>query len=283
MGEGRLAGHRVRVSLTFNRSRRQKSGAAAGRSARRVGPSVENMSRGPSEWTSASSVSGRRHLVFGGSSRSSGRSVATSNPLLKFLIGGALTVVAVAVVVGVVSGLVRYFSSSQAEVAQVTVVGHALPPFDAQLDDPAAGLAAPEFAATTFGGDEVSVQPGDGTAKVIAFFAHWCLECKRELPRVANWLRLNPLPAGVEVVAVSTDVIADRSNYPPSAWFAGVAWPAIVVRDSEDNEIGDAYGLTIAPYTVVVDGRGRVVARVSGELTDGQWETLVAAAAGVRA
>ncbi|MXW99314.1 MAG: redoxin domain-containing protein [Acidimicrobiaceae bacterium] len=254
------------------------------RSARGVGRPDEDVSRRPGEWTSAFSVHGRRHLVFGRSTRDStqgsGRSVATSNPLLKWLIGGVLAVVAVGVIIEVSRDIYSHVTKPD-EVAEVSVAGRALPPFDAELDDPAVGLAAPSFAATTFDGVEVSVQPGDGTAKVIGFYAHWCLECKRELPRVSRWLWLNQLPAGVEVLAVSTDVLSDHSNYPPSAWFAEVGWPAIALRDSEDSEIGDAYGLTTVPYAVVVDGRGRVVARVVGELTDEGWESLVAAAAGV--
>ena len=216
--------------------------------------------------------------MFGGSQQGSGRSVATSNPVLKWLIGGVLAVVALAVAIEAVRDL--YGQIEPRQVSDVTIVGQTLPTFDEPLDDPAVGVAAPGFVATTFDGVEVSVQPGDGTSKVIGFFAHWCLQCKRELARVSNWLRRNRLPAGVEVVAVSTDVIPTRSNYPPSAWFAYVEWPAIAVLDSEDNEIGDAYGLTSIPYTVVVDGRGRVVARVSGELTDAQWESLLAADAG---
>ena len=218
--------------------------------------------------------------MFGRTVKGAGRSVATSNPLLKWLIGGVLVLVVVAVIIEVSLDIYSYITRPD-EVAEVSVVGQALPPFNEELDDPAVGLAAPSFAATTFDEVEVSVQPGDGTAKVIGFYAHWCLECKRELPRVSKWLWLNQLPAGVEVLAVSTDVLTDHSNYPPSAWFAEVGWPAIALRDSEDSEIGNAYGLTTVPYTVVVDGRGRVVARVVGELTDKGWESLIAAAAGV--
>ena len=45
------------------------------------------------------------------------------------------------------------------------------------------------------------------------------------------------------MIAVSIAVKADRPNYPPSAWFSEEWWPAIVVRDSTENEVGAAYGL----------------------------------------
>ncbi len=219
-----------------------------------------------------------------GSRPSGGRADTGSNPLLKWIIIGVVVLVAVAVGVALLAS--RDAEREQSDVPQVSDVsieGVPLPPFDGQEPDPAMETVAPAFAATTFDGVEVSVLPGDGTAKVIGFFAHWCPHCQRELPRIADWLTANPLPAGVELIAVSTAVDASRGNYPPSAWFEEEAWPATVVRDSSENEIGEAYGLRGFPYTVAVDASGRVVARVSGELTDSAWEFLldfVAPAAG---
>lgn len=252
----------------------------ARRSARRAARTGEGVSRRPGEWTGAFSIGGRRLLVFGAPGKGAEQSAATSKPLLKWLIGGALAVVAVAAAVGVARNI---YSESQpqhpSQVSDVSVTGLRLPLFSEPLDDPAVGTVAPSVLAITFEGDFMRVPVGDGTATVVGFYAHWCLECKRELPRVSAWLLQNPLPR-VRVVAVSTQVIPDRSNYPPSEWFAEVGWPGIVVRDSGSSEIGRAYGLTTLPFTVVIDDRGKVIARIAGELTDAQWETLVAAAAG---
>ena len=213
-------------------------------------------------------------------------SEAGSNPLLKWLIVGVVALVAVAVGVAFLAGRdaeQRAQDSGVLQVADVSIEGAPLPSFDGQEPDPAMESMAPAFAATTFDGVEVSVLPGDGTAKVIGFYAHWCPHCQRELSRVADWLTTNELPAGVEVIAVSTAVDSGRGNYPPSAWFEEEQWPAVVVRDSEGNEIGNAYGLRGFPYAVGIDADGRVVARVSGELNDAAWEfllQLVAPAAG---
>ena len=217
-----------------------------------------------------------------GRRRAADHSEQGSNPLLRWLIAGVAGLVAVAVGVGFLANRDAEESaerSSVLQVSDVTFAGASLPVFEQTLGDPAVGAAAPAFAATTFDGVEVSVQPGDGTAKVIGFFAHWCPHCQRELPRISDWLADNPLPAGVEVIAVSTAVSPDSPNYPPSAWFEKEQWPATALRDSTDSEIGDAYGLRGFPYTVVVDGQGRVVTRVSGELSDTQWESLLVTAA----
>ena len=213
-----------------------------------------------------------------GARPSGGRADAGSNPLMKWLIVGVVVLVLVAVGVAYLAGTdaeQRAQDSGVLQVADVSIEGAPLPSFDGQEPDPAMEREAPAFAATTFDGVEVSVLPGDGTAKVIGFYAHWCPHCQRELPRLADWLATNELPAGVEVIAVSTAVDPGRGNYPPSAWFEEEQWPAVVVRDSESNEIGDAYGLRGFPYTVGVDADGRVVTRVSGELTDEAWEFLL--------
>ncbi len=213
-----------------------------------------------------------------GSRPSGGRSEAGSNPLLKWLIIGVAALVVVAVGISFLAGRdaeQRAQDSGVLQVADVSIEGAPLPSFDGQEPDPAMEREAPAFAATTFDGVEVSVLPGDGTAKVIGFYAHWCPHCQRELPRLADWLATNELPAGVEVIAVSTAVDPGRGNYPPSAWFEEEQWPAVAVRDSESNEIGDAYGLRGFPYTVGLDADGRVVARVSGELNDAAWEFLL--------
>ena len=213
-----------------------------------------------------------------GSRPSGGQPDAGSNPLLKWMIVGVVVLVAVAVGVGFLASRdaeERARDSDVPQVSDVNIEGEPLPAFDGQEPDPAMERLAPAFAATTFDGVEVSVLPGDGTAKVIGFFAHWCPHCQRELPRMADWMAANELPAGVEVIAVSTAVDSSRGNYPPSAWFAEEQWPAVAVRDSESNEISQAYGLRGFPYMVGVDADGRVVARVSGELNDAAWEFLL--------
>ena len=203
-----------------------------------------------------------------------------TNPLLKWLIIGVVAVVVVGVGVGFLANRDAQERSvtDVPQVADVSIEGAALPEFDGVEPDPAMERIAPAFAATTFDGVEVSVLPGDGTAKIIGFFAHWCPHCQRELPRIVEWFSQNQLPDGVEVIAVSTAVDAGASNYPPSAWFERELWPAakaVAVRDSETSEIAAAYGLRGFPYTVVLDADGKVKMRVAGEMSEELWEFAV--------
>ena len=201
---------------------------------------------------------------------------AGSNLPLKWIVVAGVVLVAVAVGVALLAGRdAQQQETGVPQVSDVSIEGAALPRFEGEEPDPAMERQAPAFAATSFDGTEVSVLPGDGTAKVIGFFAHWCSHCQRELPRIADWLAANQLPEAVEVIAVSTAVDSGRPNYPPSDWFSEEQWPEVVVRDSADGEIAAAYGLGGFPYTVGIDADGRVVARVAGGLSDEAWEFLV--------
>lgn len=145
--------------------------------------------------------------------------------------------------------------------------------------DTGTGLTIPTVEATTLDGEPIQLGP-DGTGRLIGFFAHWCPHCQAEVPVVLDWLERTELPAGVEVVAVSTAVESSAENYPPSDWFAREEWPTPVIRDDEEGTLAIAYGLTRFPYFVAVDGDGTVVARVTGELTGSELDMLVDLVAG---
>jgi thiol-disulfide isomerase/thioredoxin len=160
------------------------------------------------------------------------------------------------------------------ETGPVAVFGEGLPAFAGTDGDDAVGRLAPDFDATTFNGDTVQVRPGDGTGYVIAFFAHWCPHCQAEVPKLTEWIGRDGIPSGVKVVAVSTAVYLDRGNL-PRAWFAAEGWPELVLRDSDDSEVAEAYGLRSFPYFVVVGADGRVRARASGGQPLEGWEHLL--------
>jgi len=192
----------------------------------------------------------------------------------RVLIWGALgLLVAVAVVIGVA---VADSSSGGdgVETGFAETLGDPLPPDD-DTDD-AVGLLAPSFRAqTTQNTDVVDVITDDGTVRAIGFFTHWCSHCRAEVPRVSKWLADNDVPAGVELVAVSTSVDAGAPNYPPSAWFEREDWPGDVLSDSDQDTIATAYGLANFPYWVLVDGDGLVVERFTGELTEAEFTAFM--------
>ena len=156
------------------------------------------------------------------------------------------------------------------ETGPVLVAGEGLPEFDGTSGDPAIGMMAPDFDATSFDGRQVLIRPGEGSGYVLAFFAHWCPHCQDEVPKLVDWIGRGGIPDGVELVAVSTAVHLERGN-PPRAWLAVEGWPAVAVRDDDTSTVADAFGLRSFPYFVVVGTDGRVRGRVSGGLALEDW------------
>lgn len=187
---------------------------------------------------------------------------------------GALVVV---IVLGVIAVAVARGGSDDDATGQVGM--GALPLYDDSSEDPAVGSTIPTVTGTTFSGDDLTIGP-DGTAKVMLFVAHWCPHCQREIPRIKEHLDSNPLPDGVELLTVSTSVKPGAENYPPQDWLEAEEWSAPVVADDEANSIASTYGLSGFPFFVVVDADGKVVQRMSGELSTEQFDAAVAAAQG---
>jgi thiol-disulfide isomerase/thioredoxin len=179
-------------------------------------------------------------------------------------------------------------ADAKQETAAVTVTGEPLPqmpsssgssPFTTASDDTAIGMAAPKLEGQTFDGSTVTIDPADGTPRVIVFVAHWCPHCQKEVPLIQEWIDGGNLPKGVEVVFVSTAVSEDRPNYPPSAWISKEGITSQVLLDDDQSAAAADYGLTSFPYFVMTNGEGEVVARGSGEIPMEQFGAAVDALA----
>ena len=164
------------------------------------------------------------------------------------------------------------------EYGVVNVGGSSLQEFDDTKPDTAVGTPAPTLTGTSPAETAVSVIPGQPT--LVMFVAHWCPHCQREVPAVTKWItgRGGLGDTRLVVVATATDVAAP--NFPPSKWLADSKLPAEIIRDDKAGTAASAFGLKAFPYFVALDASGKVEARVSGELSTRDLETLLAAATG---
>ncbi len=153
------------------------------------------------------------------------------------------------------------------------VEGAALPPFPNAPPDPAVGLAAPLVRGASFAGAPVAIA-NDGRPKVVLFLAHWCPHCQREVPLIQAWLNGGGAPSDVDLVSVVTSIRPDAPNYPPDAWLQREGWTVPVIADPTGS-VADAYGLTAFPYWVLIDKGGNVQARLVGELTIADLQTVI--------
>jgi thiol-disulfide isomerase/thioredoxin len=212
--------------------------------------------------TTTSSRSKKNRSSAKSRSRSRGRRSGRRNNTFVWVFLGALVVL---------FGVLAFVSRSTGPAAEITdaqVSGEPLAPLTQGLDG-AVGRQAPTLSGMSISGEEMTVEPGDGTPKAIAFLAHWCPHCQREVPTVTQWVEDGQMPHGVDLVAVTTGIDRNRPNYPPQDWLEREEFPAETLVDG-NNAAARAYGLTNYPYWVLVDGEGKVVQRWSGETTPQQ-------------
>ncbi len=153
-----------------------------------------------------------------------------------------------------------------------------LPKFEDPANDLAVGETIPTITGTDLQGQPMTIGAGDGKAKVILFVAHWCPHCQREVPAIVEHLADTPMPADVELLAVSTAVDPTAPNYPPVKWLESEGWEAPTMADTADQVVASYFGISGFPFFVVADADGKVVFRTSGELSMDQFDGLVEAA-----
>lgn len=146
----------------------------------------------------------------------------------------------------------------------VTVEGAPLAALPDGGTDPAVGATAPVLHGQSFDGAPVDVTPGKPT--LVLLLAHWCPHCRREVPALVKWQQQGKMPAGLEVIGIATGTEANAPNYPPSAWLASEKFPWPVIADTADQQAATALGLSGFPFYVLIDAKGTVVWRGSGEM-----------------
>ncbi|MHB1090436.1 MAG: TlpA family protein disulfide reductase [Ilumatobacteraceae bacterium] len=190
-------------------------------------------------------------------------------------------VVAVAAIVAVTSSSETTSApGTTSEFSDVTVIGESLPPLvDSGTTDAAVGMTAPVLTGKGFSGNIVTTTPG--TPTLIVLLAHWCPFCQKEVPLLVEWEKSGDMPLGVDVIGIVTATDVAKPNYPPSAWLAREEFPALwpVMVDSQERTAGEAFGVSGYPFFVLLDAKGRVVARTSGAVPINELTTFLQAVA----
>jgi thiol-disulfide isomerase/thioredoxin len=198
------------------------------------------------------------------------QSSGSKTGLIVGIIGGGVVLL---LVLAVVMGTTVVGS----EFGEPTIEGTGLPPMPPNnpVDVSATGLVAPKVTGANFAGDEVMIDPADGTAKAIVFLAHWCQFCQAEVPTVQNWIDGGGGVEGVDIYTVATAMNSTRGNFPPSAWLDTEGWTAPVIRDDADDSVLRAYGSGGFPFWTFVNADGTVALRTAGRMPIEQLESIM--------
>ncbi len=162
--------------------------------------------------------------------------------------------------------------------ASLDVVGEALPPLEDPEADTAVGLAAPIITGQQFDGSDITIGGETEGPTMLVFLAHWCPHCNDEIPEIVKLRDQGDLPDELNIIGISTAVVDDRENYPPSEWMVEKDWTWPVLADTLEAEAFQLYGGSGFPYTVMLHADGSVNARKSGSESAEQIKDWIDAA-----
>ncbi|MEO6065591.1 MAG: TlpA disulfide reductase family protein [Lysobacterales bacterium] len=129
-------------------------------------------------------------------------------------------------------------------------------------------LALPDLAGRRRDLDEFGARP-----LLINFMASWCAPCRRELPELNRFMRTSA-PGGVQVIGIAVENIdAARSLLDEEP----MTFPVLIAGDSGTDLMpgfGNVSGTL--PYSVLIDGEGKIRARKIGTFAPGSTEAWIA-------
>ncbi|MBR6489499.1 MAG: TlpA family protein disulfide reductase [Muribaculaceae bacterium] len=131
----------------------------------------------------------------------------------------------------------------------------------------------PAVTLKTIDGQSVKVDTLNNGGKpfIIDLFATWCKPCLRELDAIAEVYDEWQEETGVKIIAVSTDQAQNIHKVKPLVSNHG--WEYEVLLDPNDD-LKRALGVQMIPFTMIVDGEGKIVYKHTG-YTDGAEEELL--------
>ena len=131
----------------------------------------------------------------------------------------------------------------------------------------------PAFTLKTMDGTEVRTDTlqNAGRPFIIDFFATWCKPCNRELDAISEVYEDWQEETGVKIVAVSIDQAQNINKVKPLVSSHG--WEYDVLLDPNSDFLR-ALGGQMIPYTLIVDGKGKIVYKHSGYTDGGETELI---------
>ena len=118
---------------------------------------------------------------------------------------------------------------------------------------------APKLSGDTLSGSKFTNQPGKLT--VVNVWASWCSPCRAEAPTLEEFAIKNP---DIQFVGILT-----RDNLSSAQSFVDrfkISYPTLV-DDAVISSFRGSLPANAIPTTLVIDSKGRVAARISGQVT----------------
>lgn len=139
--------------------------------------------------------------------------------------------------------------------------------------DPGKRKPAPELSGTDLDGNEISSADYAGKVLVVNLWGSWCAPCRKEAPALAK--------ASAELADQNVQFLGLLTKDDPASAKAfnakfDIDYPSIDDASGRNQAaFADSLPSVAIPTTWVIDAKGRVAARVMGELSDATLRGLV--------
>jgi len=131
--------------------------------------------------------------------------------------------------------------------------------------------ALPDIALPALDGTTHRLTQWKGKPLLINFWATWCEPCRREIPLLKT-LQRERASEGLQIVGIAVDSRDATREY---AQQQGIDYPVLVGQQGALEAV-NAFGMdTVLPFSVFVDGRGRILTMKIGELHRDEAELIL--------
>jgi thiol-disulfide isomerase/thioredoxin len=110
----------------------------------------------------------------------------------------------------------------------------------------------------TLDGKAFNLQNNTGKPRIIKFFATWCIDCRKELPKLVM-LKSEFEKRNIDLILLSDE---DLATLEPFAQFEELQYPLYKLPKPFK-----AYGIHTLPTTYVMDGNGKMIDTYTGSKT----------------
>jgi cytochrome c biogenesis protein CcmG, thiol:disulfide interchange protein DsbE len=116
----------------------------------------------------------------------------------------------------------------------------------------------PNVMVETLDGKKVKLSEleNDGKPIYISFWALWCVNCIKELNTVTDMYADWQKETGVKIVALSIDDERNKQKVKP--FVSGKGWDYEILLDP-NSDVKRAMNINQIPYSMIIDGNGKVV------------------------
>ncbi len=120
-----------------------------------------------------------------------------------------------------------------------------------------------DLKAKTPAGEDIALSSfvgGNNKYTLVDFWASWCPPCRTEMPELAAIYK-EYKDKGFEIVGVSID--DNKDNWVKAIEELGITWPQMSDL-AQPSQLGTQYAIEFIPYTVLIDGEGKIVKKHIG-------------------